>query len=618
SGFCSRSARACLPISRMSLVNSDRFGVVVFGRPYNSFASAANKGIPAKFASRGISIIPFDMLPYWEEQLADDANMFWVMGQIILKGARFVEKHPQLYGAYITNFSCGPDSFIVSYFRSIMGRKPSLTLELDSHTADAGLETRIEAFLDIIRYYREIQKKSQPQQALGKIFHAAEVENRDGVTGVRTSDGDWLPMTDPRVRLLVPAMSRYATPLLAAAFNRVGIKAEVMPAADEEVPKLGQGNASCKECLPLQTALGGLLNCARQRKNGEVLVYYMASSDGPCRLGQYHVYTKRVVEQHKIQDVAMFTPTSMNGYCNLGDDFLRAAWRAIVIGDLFDEMWSTVLAGAADREAGLKIFHQEYQAIVAVISRRWPVIASQLSRSAARLSQIKLKKPYAELPKLSLIGEMYVRHDPISLQNMIERLADRGFAVRTAMISEYLKFIDWLIKHGIEGERSNGFAIRAQVKKYFDQAIRKRLAPSGLFFHDGNAPIEPVIDAGKKFVSPYFTVETIVTVGSALHEILHPSCGIISIGPFGCMPSRVAEAILSEKFTTTEKKAQLHGGSEHRWQPLLGKERKLPFIAIETDGNPFPQLIEARMEAFCLQALRLNEQMLMCSLAAQF
>jgi hypothetical protein len=30
------------------------------------------------------------------------------------------------------------------------------------------------------------------------------------------------------------------------------------------------------------------------------------------------------------------------------------------------------------------------------------------------------------------------------------------------------------------------------------------------------------------------------------------------------------------------------------------------------DGNPFPQLIEARMEAFCLQAQRLNEQMLAC------
>ena len=33
----------------------------------------------------------------------------------------------------------------------IMGGKPSLTLELDSHVADAGLETRIEAFLDMLR-----------------------------------------------------------------------------------------------------------------------------------------------------------------------------------------------------------------------------------------------------------------------------------------------------------------------------------------------------------------------------------------------------------------------------------------------------------------------------------
>ncbi|MCI5126753.1 MAG: activase, partial [Candidatus Electrothrix sp. AR5] len=104
-----------------------KFGTVVFGRPYNAFASVANKGIPAKFASRDIAVIPFDMLPYWEEELADDENMYWAMGQIILKGARFVERHPQLYATYITNFSCGPDSFLVSFFRDIMGRKPSLT-----------------------------------------------------------------------------------------------------------------------------------------------------------------------------------------------------------------------------------------------------------------------------------------------------------------------------------------------------------------------------------------------------------------------------------------------------------------------------------------------------------
>ncbi|MEZ4579682.1 MAG: acyl-CoA dehydratase activase-related protein, partial [Desulfobacterales bacterium] len=101
----------------------EKTGVVIFGRPYNAMVEEAHMGIPHKFASRGIQVIPFDFLPFENEP--PTPGMYWGMGQIILKAARFVEKHPQLFGAYITNFSCGPDSFLISYFQSIMGRKPS-------------------------------------------------------------------------------------------------------------------------------------------------------------------------------------------------------------------------------------------------------------------------------------------------------------------------------------------------------------------------------------------------------------------------------------------------------------------------------------------------------------
>ncbi|NOQ46605.1 MAG: hypothetical protein GQ559_08035, partial [Desulfobulbaceae bacterium] len=43
---------------------------------------------------------------------------------------------------------------------------------------------------------------------------------------------------------------------------------------------------------------------------------------------------------------------------------------------------------------------------------------------------------------------------------------------------------------------------------------------------------------------------------------------------------------------------------------LLAQERKFPFLAIETDGNAFPHIIEARLEALCLQAGRLNDQLI--------
>jgi len=52
---------------------------------------------------------------------------------------------------YLTNFSCGPDSFLLSYAEEIMGNRPLLMLELDEHGADAGYMTRVEAFFDVLR-----------------------------------------------------------------------------------------------------------------------------------------------------------------------------------------------------------------------------------------------------------------------------------------------------------------------------------------------------------------------------------------------------------------------------------------------------------------------------------
>lgn len=588
-----------------------RMAVVLFGRPYNSFALEANKGIPAKFASRGMRIIPFDMLPYEREPLEEGLNMYWATGQFLMKASGLVARNAQLYATYITNFSCGPDSFLIGYFRDTMGRKPSLTLELDNHTADAGIETRIEAFLDIVSFYRQIDR-----QATARLsppgFKAAAISYRGAKAGVETTDGRWRPLQDKRVKVVIPAMGRFGTPLLARAFARVGVRAEALPPANEDILKLGRGNSSCKECLPLQTTVGSLLHYLKNvRPKEEITAYFMPSAEGPCRFGQYHVYSRRVIAKHQIPDAAVLTLNSLNSYGGLSDRFTLAAWRAIIIGDIFDEMWATVLAAARDKAQGLAVLDQAFRDVMGVIDVDWRELGQQLRQSANRLADIHLIRPFSELPKISLIGEIYVRHDPIALQQLIERLAERGFVVRTAPNSEWIKYVDWLIKTGVEGSRSLGFWLRHHVKRHFDHRIRKALAPSGLF-HVDHGEIDDVIKAGKQYISPRLTGEAILTVGSALHEILSPSCGVISIGPFGCMPTRMAEAILNEKFNTKEKGLLLanNGHSQNgKLRRILDQPRKFPFLAIETDGNAFPQVIEARLEAFSLQARRLNDML---------
>jgi hypothetical protein len=235
----------------------DRWAVVLFGRPYNTFVGEAHMGIPHKLASRGILVIPVDFLPPSNENPIP--NMYWGMGQLITKAALMVKSHPQLFGVYVTNFSCGPDSFLLSYFRNIMGRKPSLTLELDSHTADAGLETRIEAFLDIVSSYRKL--KATKQISVAKYtFSPARFRLDKYRPQVITSKGKVLNIADPRVTLLFPSMGRIGTACLAAAFRGMGLNAKAHPPATEADLKTGRANTSCKECLPLILTTGTLLN----------------------------------------------------------------------------------------------------------------------------------------------------------------------------------------------------------------------------------------------------------------------------------------------------------------------------------------------------------------------
>ena len=73
------------------------------------------------------------------------------------------------------------------------------------------------------------------------------------------------------------------------------------------------------------------------------------------------------------------------------------------------------------------------------------------------------------------------------------------------------------------------------------------------------------------------------------------------------MPNRIAEAILSE--TMNRKEKSIINSRDERMRLVLADIDELPFLAIESDGSPFPQIIEARLEAFCLQARRLHERL---------
>ncbi len=585
--------------------------VVIFGRSYNGFVEEAHMGIPHKLASRGIPVLPFDF--FLRNHEPSKQHMYWGMGQRILQVARKVKKHPQLFGVYITNFSCGPDSFILGYFRDIMGRKPSLTLELDSHTADAGLETRIEAFIDIISAYRQLAAKKNvaPKKSM---FTPAHVAMDNGIPKVVTSSGETLPMTHPRVKLLIPSMGQLATESLAAIFRSIGFNAVVHPPSDESILKLGRANTSCKECLPLILTTGTLLNYIfNEKKENDVLAYFMLTGSGPCRFGQYRIFMEDLVKRLKIPDVAIFSLTSENSYAGMGNDFHLRAWCGVVVSDVMEDIRSMLLANAVSVESAMQIFNDEWNLIIAAYGERdFSTLENQLIRTAEKIREIPLKRPPEAVPVISLVGEIFVRRDGLSRQYLTEQLAKKGFAVICSPIAEWVLYADYLVEKGlVDYNMSMREKLLFLLKKIYMSRYMKRiksiLATSGLI-HSTPLNIQTVINNASPHISINLPGEAILTVGSSLTEIASHTCGVIAIGPFGCMPNRLAESLLNEAMTREGKLAT--DRNNHRLRSLLTDIEDLPFLAVESDGSPFPQVITAKLESFCLRAERLHHKML--------
>jgi hypothetical protein len=73
------------------------------------------------------------------------------------------------------------------------------------------------------------------------------------------------------------------------------------------------------------------------------------------------------------------------------------------------------------------------------------------------------------------------------------------------------------------------------------------------------------------------------------------------------MPNRLSESILTDAMTR-ENKLKC-SPMEIKLEKILSEIDDLPFLAIESDGSPFPQVIQAKLEAFCQSARRLHERM---------
>lgn len=588
----------------------NRIGIVLVGRPYNAFAKVANMGVPMKFASRGITIMPYEFLPF--EQEPARSSMYWKFGQAILRSLACVKKNPRLFPVFISNFGCGPDSFIQHFANFLLDRKPMLYLELDSHTADAGIGTRAAAFLDIVSGYTKLGEAAPP--ATTRRHAEFFVSDKKGF--VRTSAGEVLPMTDPRVLMVFPSMGRFNSEAAAASAATINMRGEAMPPVDDRVLAIGKAFTSGKECSPAVFTVGSLMSYVAERhkktRPDEITLFFMPTASGPCRFGQYHVYMKELVKNLDMEDVAIMSPSAADSYAGLGTGFMLAAWRCLILSDLMRDIRAILNVVAVDRRQAIEAFESEWKRLLDGLSGGAQTTWRALEVIGDNLAKIPIKGNPREVPKVLLTGEIYVRSDELSRRGIEDYYADEGLMVKIADSSEWVYYTDWhklyrLSGHAVfPGDFLGGRYLLGQaarwvlglngdfkqflkyrIKLAYEQRVEARarriLGRSGLVVTKPHH-IDDIVRAGSTFINPSLMGEAILTSGSAKVAFEHGQeeryCGVIFIGPFNCMPTGVAESVTKP----------------------YARKNELPLLIFETDGGPLPPNFRSQMEVHVLRS----------------
>ncbi len=576
---------------------SQRPVIAILGRPYNAFTTDANMGIPRKFSTRGYSVVPFDILPFTDETIYP--NMYWYYGQQDMKAGAFLKKEDNIFITYISNFSCAPDSFMLHYLKWMMGTKPFLILELDSHTADAGVDTRIEAFLDIIEGYRaKISSLREERYDNGLRF----INNRaEDIYIANIHTGEKIPVKDnPRVKLLLSNMGRLSAELIGATIRGLGINAETMPVPDIYTLQMARNHASGKECLPSHLVLGSALKYLSSDKyrKDEIYILFVPTTTGPCRTGQYFVFYENLFRDLRLENVLVFTLDSDNSYNELGAEFSKHAWWAVIIGDYMKDVETSLRTCAADPVSAMKIYDDLWHKMIDVAEKDITQVLPTLKEIAAEISSIPLKKSIEQCPKVLIVGEIYVRRDDFAVEELIQHFSRRGIIGKISNVAEWIYYCDFVRHHDLKKRLGlipwyrRVFAsefmdlinwnIEQMYKNKVEKNVRSALGVTGLIPSSPHDMQKIMANTQKHFVSHELYSEISISSGVAATAMMDGYSGIVNISPFACLIGRVIEGLFTP------------------W----ARENRYPTISIEIDGNLLPPNVLSKLEIFMLNVLR--------------
>lgn len=548
---------------------------LVMARPYTAYDANVNNDIINKILDAGYLAIPLELAPIGSIDISTQMpKMYWIQGQKKLTAIELLNKNKNLFGIDITYFACGPDTQINQQMRC-RTKKPFLTVEMDEHTGDAGIDTRLQAFFNTVKSYLGIEAKQT-----SKVF-SVKLKGLDKIKGKKI--------------LLIPPMSKhiYAT---SAVFNAYGIQSRVLDVSTDETMERARSCTCGLVCTPYLHTTEAMLNFMQKPEfDQEKFAFFQLTTDcGPCRLGQY-ASLESLLFQKKGIDIDIIIGGELRSEFNLGIPLLVKFWPGITAVDQLEKMRMHTRPYEVNKGISDKIYEKYVKRLLDYLADpktnlgkmktyltigkaafsnlfngKLSPIEEILRKAQEKFSQVK--RTNEEKPKIGMVGEFYVRfHEPAN-QRIIRNLEGKGAEIWLAPVTEYFTYSYYLDsvtareKFSLNRKKRDlrEWILKSILYRFmigYEHKLFKATLPYMQGFDD--IPAKEIVSNGEKYIRHYIGGEAIVSMGKAVDYAKRGLDGIISVIPFNCMPGLTVAGFI----------------------PKFRKDNNnIPFVSIEYDG----------------------------------
>jgi predicted CoA-substrate-specific enzyme activase len=394
-----------------------RTTVVLCGRPYH-VDPLINHGIPNLLTELGVDVISETAVPLNADSVSlRDINVLtqWSYTNRLYAAAGWVTQNRKVQVVQITSFGCGPDAISTDEIKEILrfGEKIHTSIKVDEIANLGAARIRLRSMLDAVK------KKG------GKTW----------VTGVCTMQTDRAIVDEERKRVLIaPFFSPFYSPLIPSAFRPLGYQVEVLPPQNNASVEWGLKTINNDMCYPAVLVAGDIIKAFQSGKyDPERTAVVLTHTGGQCRASSYVSLVRKGLAATGLDDVPIIALSykEINPQSELKIDKVGLIKR-MGLGVIFADPLARMYLSTRVREkvpGTSKNLHKKYllEMETGIENVDYHYLLNLLMKAVADFNRIEINDKL--VPKIGIVGEIFVKYNFFAGGNIIDWLTDQGVEV---------------------------------------------------------------------------------------------------------------------------------------------------------------------------------------------